>query len=57
MGHARSETFLKHYTSSSIVADVQATFLGQESQADLIKEVGRITLLRDPNLPRELTPQ
>ena len=57
MGHARSETFLKHYISSSVIVDVQATFLGQTSRSDLIKEVGKLTLRRDPNLPKALTPQ
>ena len=56
LGHARSETFLKHYLSSSVIIDVQATFLGQESKSDLIKEMGRLALRRDPNLPKELTP-
>ena len=55
MGHARSETFLKHYMSSSVIVDVQATFLGQESKSDLIKEMGKLTLRRDPNLPKKLT--
>ena len=55
MGHARSETFLKHYMSSSVIVDVQATFLGQDSKSDLIKEMGKLTLRRDPNLPKKLT--
>lgn len=55
MGHARSETFLKHYISSSVIVDVQATFLGQSSKSDLIKEMGKLTLRRDPNLPKQLT--
>lgn len=55
MGHARSETFLKHYISSSVVVDVQATFLGQDSKSDLIKEMGKLALRRDPNIPKGLT--
>ena len=55
MGHARSETFLKHYLSSSVVVDVQAAFLGLESRSDLIKEMGKLRLRRDPNLPKELS--
>ena len=55
MGHARSETFLRHYISSSVIVDVQATFLGRESKSDLIKEMGKLTLRRDPNLPKKLS--
>ena len=55
MGHARSETFQKHYLSSHVVIDVQATFLGNESKSDLIKEMGKMTLRRDPNLPTKLS--
>ena len=56
MGHARSETFLKHCISSSVIVDVQATFLGKELKANQIKEMGKLTLRRDPNLPKSLTP-
>ncbi|KAL8640700.1 MAG: hypothetical protein Q9228_002414, partial [Teloschistes exilis] len=55
LGHARSDTFLKHYISSNVVVDVQATFLGTASRADLIKEIGKLCLRRDPNLPKQLS--
>lgn len=55
LGHARSDTFLKHYISSNVVVDVQATFLGTASRADLIKEIGKLYLRRDPNLPKQLS--
>ena len=38
-----------------MIVDVQATFLGTESKSDLIKEMGKLTLRRDPNLPKKLT--
>ncbi|MCJ1473138.1 hypothetical protein MMC13_001789 [Lambiella insularis] len=55
LGHAKSETFLKHYISSNVVVDVQATFLGETSKSDLIKEIGKLCLRRDPNLPKRLS--
>jgi len=55
LGHARSDTFLKHYISSNVVVDVQATFLGTASKSDLIKEIGKLCLRRDPNLPKRLS--
>ena len=38
-----------------MVVDVQATFLGTASKADLIKEIGKLCLRRDPNLPKRLS--
>ena len=38
-----------------MVVDVQATFLGTASRADLIKEIGKLCLRRDPNLPKWLS--
>ena len=38
-----------------MVVDVQATFLGTASRADLIKEIGKLCLRRDPNLPKRLS--
>ena len=55
LGHAKSETFLKHYLSANVVVDVQSIFLGQASKSDLIKEVGKLCLRRDANLPQRLT--
>ena len=52
LGHARSKTY---YISSNVVVDVQATFLGTASRADLIKEIGKLCLRRDPNLPKRLS--
>lgn len=37
------------------MVDVQAVFLGTESKSDLIKEMGKLCLRRDPNLPKRLT--
>ena len=37
-----------------MVVDVQATFLGTASRADLIKEIGKLCLRRDPNLLKRL---
>ena len=54
MGHTRSETFLKHYISSSVIIDVQLTFLGRDSRSHLIKEMVKLTLRPDPNLPELL---
>jgi len=34
---------------------VQAAFLGQDSLSGLIKEIGKLCLRRDPNLPKRLT--
>ncbi len=55
LGHARAETFLKHYMSSHIVVDVQSIFLGRDSMSDVIKEIGKLSLRRDPDLPKRLT--
>ncbi len=38
-----------------MVVDVQATFLGTASRSDLIKEIGKLCLRRDPNLPKRLS--
>ena len=38
-----------------MVVDVQATFLGTASRADLIKEISKLCLHRDPNLPKRLS--
>lgn len=37
------------------MVDVQAAFLGQDSMSDLIKEIGKLCLRRDPKLPKRLT--
>ena len=55
LGHAKSETFFKHYLSQRVVVDVQAIFLGHTSRSDLIKEIGKLCLRRDSNLPKALT--
>ena len=55
MRHARSETFLKDYISSSVVDDVQATFLNQDFKSNVINEMGMLTLRRDSNLGKEST--
>ena len=55
LSHTHFKTFLKHYLSQHIIVDVQATFLGHNSMLDLIKEIGKLCLCRDPNLPRRLT--
>ena len=55
MGHRKAITFQKWYLSSRIVVDTQAAFLGQEPMSDLIKEMGKMALRRDPNLPKGLT--
>ena len=55
LGHARSDTFLEYYISSDVAVDVQATFLGNASKSDLIKEIGKICLRQDPNLPKRLS--
>ena len=57
LGHARSDTFLKHYISTHVFVDVQAIFLGTASKADLIKELGKLCLRRDPHLPKRLSDQ
>ena len=38
-----------------MVVDVQATFLGNASKSDLIKEIGKLCLRQDPNLPKRLS--
>lgn len=55
LGHRKIETFQKHYQSTDMVVDVQATFLGFTSKSDIIKEIGKLCLRQDPNLPRSLT--
>lgn len=55
VSHAQSGTFLKHYSSSNMVVDVQATFLGTASRTGLIKEIEKLGLRRDPNLPKRLS--
>lgn len=55
LGHAGSRTFLKHYISQNVIIDVQATFLGNASKSDLIKQIGKLCLRRDPNLPKRLS--
>ena len=37
------------------MVDVQSTFLGTTSKSDMIKEIGKLRLRHDPNLPRCLT--
>lgn len=37
------------------MVDVQSTFLGTTSKSDIIKEIGKLRLRHDPNLPRCLT--
>ena len=56
LGHARADTFLKHYNSSKVRVDVQASFLGTPSKAALFKKVGQLRLRRSPDLPRALDP-
>ncbi len=41
--------------SQHVVVDVQAAFLGHDSMSDIIKEIGKLCLRRDPNLPKRLT--
>ncbi|KAL8641816.1 MAG: hypothetical protein Q9228_001434 [Teloschistes exilis] len=55
LGHAKIETFINHYQSSSIVVDVQSTFLGDQSKSAMIKQIGRLCQRLDPNMPRRLT--
>ncbi|KAI4281520.1 MAG: hypothetical protein L6R38_003624 [Xanthoria sp. 2 TBL-2021] len=55
LGHRKIETFQKHYQSTDVVVDVQATFLGSTSKSDMIKEIGKLCLRQDPKLPRSLT--
>ena len=38
-----------------MIVDVQATFLGNASKSDLIKQIGKLCLRRDPNLPKRLS--
>jgi len=38
-----------------VIVDVQATFLGNASKSDLIKQIGKLCLRRDPNLPKRLS--
>jgi len=38
-----------------VVIDIQATFLDTASRADLIQEIGKLCLRRDPNLPKRLS--
>ncbi|KAI4090404.1 MAG: hypothetical protein LQ339_008362 [Xanthoria mediterranea] len=54
LGYRKIETFQKHYQSTNIVVDIQATFLGSTSKSDIIKEIGKLCLRQDPNLPRSL---
>ena len=56
LGHARADTFLKHYNSSKVRVDVQASFLGTPSKAALFKKVGQLRMRRSPDLPRALKP-
>ncbi|KAL8724132.1 MAG: hypothetical protein Q9166_008119 [cf. Caloplaca sp. 2 TL-2023] len=55
LGHRKIETYQKHYQSTDVVVDVQATFLGSTSKSDMIKEIGKLCLRQDPDLPRRLT--
>ena len=57
LGHARSGKSFRHYISSSVVVDVQATSVGTASRADLIEEIGKLCLRREPNLPKRLLDQ
>jgi len=41
--------------SQHVVVDVQAAFLGQDSMSDIIKEIGKLCLHWEPNLPKRLT--
>ena len=56
LGYARADTFLKHYNSSKVRVDVQASFLGTPSKAALFKKVGQLRMRRSPDLPRALKP-
>jgi len=55
LGQAHSETFLKYYISQHFLVDVQAALLGQDSISDMIEEIGKLCLRRDPDLPKRLT--
>jgi hypothetical protein len=55
LGHTHSEIFLKFYLSRCVVVDVQAAFLGHDSMSNMIKEIGKLCLHWDPNLPKHLT--
>ena len=50
----QSDTFLKHYISSNVVVNIQATFLSTASKADLIKKIEKLCLHDDPNLLKQL---
>ncbi|KAL8855302.1 MAG: hypothetical protein Q9178_008056 [Gyalolechia marmorata] len=55
LGHRKIETFQKHYQSTDVVVDVQATFLGSTSKSDMVKEISKLCLRQDPKLLRRLT--
>ncbi|KAL9581014.1 MAG: hypothetical protein Q9203_006070 [Teloschistes exilis] len=57
LGHRKVDTYLRHYQSTEVRVDVQATFLGTTSKANMIKEIGRLCIRDDSNLPRSLTPE
>ena len=54
LSHTWSDMFLKHYISLNAVVDIQATFLSTASKLDLIKEIRKLCLHCDPNLPKWL---
>ncbi|KAL8673854.1 MAG: hypothetical protein Q9168_001719 [Polycauliona sp. 1 TL-2023] len=55
LGHRKIDTYQRHYQSTNVIVDVQATFLGSTSKSDMIKEIGKLCLRQDPNLPCSLT--
>ncbi|KAL8761674.1 MAG: hypothetical protein Q9194_007663, partial [Teloschistes cf. exilis] len=57
LGHRKIDTYLRHYQLTEVRVDVQATFFGTTSKANMIKEIGRLCIRDDSNLPRSLTPE
>lgn len=56
MIHADARTFLKHYLSRRVTADLQAVVRGMEPQDDLMRAVCRMSRWIDPRRPWKLTP-
>lgn len=57
MGHKDPKIFSKHYISKTTFADVQSLVQDEGQRTDLIKQIQRMSNLRDERAPKELPPE
>lgn len=57
MGHKDPKIFSRHYISKTTFADVQSLVQGETQRTDLLKQIQRMSNLRDERAPGELSPE